>query len=173
MKLISKIYFSQDSTNFSMSDNSKMFNISSKYFSIFNNKLPSIWAAHIARDFLTCYSCSHYSYMVRGNHLSFMNKTFSKTIMHRTRFWNRYLNENKESIRKNIFTCMLYVHNTMKLSRHEKVCLMRLFHVSTFQEQVFFITSWCHKLFILQKRVCKATNKLCLLTKKIQKRVSE
>ena len=29
-------------------------------------------------------------------------------------------------IRKNIFTCLFSVHNTISLSRHEQVCLMRL-----------------------------------------------
>ena len=43
--------------------NSKMFNITSKYFSLFNNNPPAGWATHIARNFLTCYSCSYYSYM--------------------------------------------------------------------------------------------------------------
>ena len=32
--------------------------ISSRYFSISNNKPPASWVAHISRDFLTCYSCS-------------------------------------------------------------------------------------------------------------------
>ena len=31
-----------------------------KYFSIFNNKQPASWVAHITRDFLTCYSYSYY-----------------------------------------------------------------------------------------------------------------
>ena len=42
-----------------------MFNITSKYFSIFNNKPPARWVAHIARDFLKCYSCSYYSSVVQ------------------------------------------------------------------------------------------------------------
>ena len=45
------------------SENSKIFNIASKYFSFFNNKPPVGWVAHIARDFLTCYSCLYYSSM--------------------------------------------------------------------------------------------------------------
>ena len=40
-----------------------MFNITSKYFSIFNNKPPASWVAHVTRDFITCYSCSYYSSM--------------------------------------------------------------------------------------------------------------
>ena len=54
---------------FSHPRNSKMFNIISKYFSFFNNKPPTIWVAHITRDFLTCYSCSYYSSMLRHNRL--------------------------------------------------------------------------------------------------------
>ena len=30
------------------------------------------------------------------------------------------------NIRKNIFACLFSVHNTISLSRHEQVCLMRL-----------------------------------------------
>ena len=29
-------------------------------------------------------------------------------------------------VRKNIFACLFSVHNTITLSRHEQVCLMRL-----------------------------------------------
>ena len=32
----------------------------------------------------------------------------------------------KADIRKNIFACLFSVHNTISLSRHEQVCLMRL-----------------------------------------------
>ena len=45
------------------SENTKIFNITSKYFSFFNNKPPVGWVAHIARDFLTCYSYLYYSSM--------------------------------------------------------------------------------------------------------------
>ena len=31
-----------------------------------------------------------------------------------------------QNIRKNIFACLFSVHNTISLSRHEQVCLMRL-----------------------------------------------
>ena len=42
-----------------------MFNIASKYFSLFNNKPPASWVAHITRDFLACYSCLNYSSMIK------------------------------------------------------------------------------------------------------------
>ena len=42
-----------------------MFNITLKYFRIFNNKQPESLVADIIRDFLTCYSCSYYSSMER------------------------------------------------------------------------------------------------------------
>ena len=45
-------------------ENSKIFNITSKYFSFFNNKPPASWVAHIATYFLTCYSSSYYSSIV-------------------------------------------------------------------------------------------------------------
>ena len=38
-------------------------NIVSNFFSFFNNKPPVIWIAHVTRDFLTYYSCLHYSSM--------------------------------------------------------------------------------------------------------------
>ena len=53
----------QGSTFSHTRENSKMFNISSKYFSFFNNKPPTSWIPHITRHFLTCYSCSYYSSM--------------------------------------------------------------------------------------------------------------
>ena len=36
------------------------------------------------------------------------------------------LMNNQPDIRKNIFACLFSVHNTISLSRHEQVCLMRL-----------------------------------------------
>ena len=41
-----------------------MFNITLKFFSIFNNKPPAGLVTHIARDFLACFSCLYYSSMV-------------------------------------------------------------------------------------------------------------
>ena len=60
----------QDSTFSHSPENSKMFNITSKFFSFFNNKPPASWFAHITRDFLTCYSCSYYgSSIFKGSHI--------------------------------------------------------------------------------------------------------
>ena len=53
----SRFYFSY------IPKNSKMFYITLKYFTFFKNKLPAGWVAHIARDFLACYSCSYCSSM--------------------------------------------------------------------------------------------------------------
>ena len=49
---------SQDSTISHTFENSKMCNITSKYFRFFNNKPSAGWVAHITEDFLTCYFCS-------------------------------------------------------------------------------------------------------------------
>ena len=57
----------QDSAFSQTRENSKIYNITSKYFSFFNNKPPGCWVVHITRDFLTCYSCSYYSSMVKRN----------------------------------------------------------------------------------------------------------
>ena len=54
----------QDSTFSHTQENSKMYNITSKYFNFFNNKPPVRWVAHITRDFLICYSCSYHSSML-------------------------------------------------------------------------------------------------------------
>ena len=45
-------------------ENSKMFNITPRYSSFFNNKTPVSWVTHITKDFLTCYSFSYYSSML-------------------------------------------------------------------------------------------------------------
>ena len=60
----------QDSVIFFIWENFKKFNITSKYFSIFSIEPAANWVAHIARDFITCYSCSYYSTMLQG--LSFI-----------------------------------------------------------------------------------------------------
>ena len=51
------VYTNQDSTFSHTHENSKIFNITSKYFSFFDNKPPASWVAHITRDFLICHSC--------------------------------------------------------------------------------------------------------------------
>ena len=56
----------QDSTFSHTHKNSKMFNITSKYFIFFNNDPPASSDAHITRDFLTCYSCLYYISTVLG-----------------------------------------------------------------------------------------------------------
>ena len=61
--------------------NSKMFNITLKYFIIFNNKPPASSVAHIARDFLTCYSCSYFSSMVAIK---------KRTIVHINDYYNLF-----------------------------------------------------------------------------------
>ena len=57
------------------------FNRTSKYFSFFNNKPPASWAAHIIRDFLTCYSCSYYSFMHQYNSTVIISKIFIISII--------------------------------------------------------------------------------------------
>ena len=63
---IQKSLFAKTNQDFTFShnhENSKMFNITSKYFSFSNNKPPARWVAHITMGFLTCYSGSYYSSM--------------------------------------------------------------------------------------------------------------
>ena len=50
-------YTNQDSTFSYTRENSKMFNIKSRYFSFFNNKPPASRVAHATRVYLACYSC--------------------------------------------------------------------------------------------------------------------
>ena len=39
---------------------------------------------------------------------------------------NKQITKQVYNIRKNIFACLFSVHNTISLSRHEQVCIMRL-----------------------------------------------
>ena len=69
----------QDSTFSHTHQKSKMFNVTSKYSSFFNNKLSVSWIAHVTRDFLTFYSCWLYSSML---HLTSMTlNSPSKTTL--------------------------------------------------------------------------------------------
>ena len=54
--------------------NKKMFNITPKYFRIFNNNLPASWVKH------ACYSCSYYSSMVNDTHIESCSTQFSTRI---------------------------------------------------------------------------------------------
>ena len=54
-------YTKHDSTFSHTHKNSKMFNITLKYFSFFNNKPPARWVEHITRNF---FSCSYYNSMI-------------------------------------------------------------------------------------------------------------
>ena len=60
---------------------SKMFNITLKYFSFFNSKPPASWVA----DFVTCYSCSYYSSMLKRNRI---NATLFLTNIFGLIFWS-------------------------------------------------------------------------------------
>ena len=77
----------QDSIFHHTRENSKMFSITSKYFSFFNNKPPANWIAHITRDFLTYYSCSYYSFMIILSKYS-MPFCLISEIIHRGNQWN-------------------------------------------------------------------------------------
>ena len=80
----------QDSTFSQHRENWKIFNIISKYFSFFNNKPPTSWVPHITRDFLTCYSCSYYSSMLKVN--NFKTERYSrKSIVNKCILdWNNH-----------------------------------------------------------------------------------
>ena len=43
-----------------------MLNITSKYFSFFNNNAAASSVANVSRDILTCYSCSYDSSMIKS-----------------------------------------------------------------------------------------------------------
>ena len=61
-----------------------MFNITSKYFSFFNNTSSASLIAHITRNFLTCYSCLCYSsmYIATFNDAVLMQWCIQNTIKH-------------------------------------------------------------------------------------------
>ena len=85
----------QDSTFSHTRENSKMFNITSKYFSFFNNKPPASWVAHITRDFLTYYSCSYYSSM------------FGRSLLFLFIHWLNYLTDYLTDYWTWLFACLL------------------------------------------------------------------
>ena len=58
-----------------------MFNITSKNFSVFNNKPPASWVAHITKDFLTCYSCYYYSYILLEINLVSLNPIAERVLI--------------------------------------------------------------------------------------------
>ena len=72
-----------------------MFNITSKYFSIFNNKPRASWVAHITREFLTCCTCSYYSSMnysliciyLHSKHTRIRKNIFHKKSLNGFFFW--------------------------------------------------------------------------------------
>ena len=82
--------------------NSKMFNITSKYFSFFNNKPSASWVAYITRDFLACYSCWYYSSLCE-HCLSFYQE-----IAVATNTRKRFSTFKKEEIRNYYASCRDY-----------------------------------------------------------------
>ena len=82
----------QDSTFFHTPENSKH-NITSKYFSFFNNKPHVSWVAHITRDFLTCYPCLYYSSMHKPDvNIFWEEKNFLKRNKQRqSLIWNEHV----------------------------------------------------------------------------------
>ena len=90
---------SEDSTFSHTRENSKMFNITSKYFSFFNSKPPESRLAHITRDFPTYYSCSYYSSMERRNKELF-NPLAKIISIHETR--TKHQQSPKENFKKKI-----------------------------------------------------------------------
>ena len=81
-----------------------MFSITSKYFSIFNNKPPASWVAHVTRDFLTCYSCSYYSSMLQRSLDSFIQLSSIKDL----RFWKILTLKAKSYLRQQLFIFTRY-----------------------------------------------------------------
>ena len=57
----------------------KIFNITSKYFSIFNNRPPASWVAHITKDFLRFYSCSYYKSLFSVKAFSTFSEVYPAT----------------------------------------------------------------------------------------------
>ena len=54
-------------------------------------------------------------------------KMWSSTAFKTFDSYTIIMNNNTDNVkRKNIFACLFSVHNTISLSRHEQVCLMRL-----------------------------------------------
>ena len=81
----------------------KMFNITTKHLSFFNNKPPASWVMHIGRDFLTCYSCSYYSSMIMSTFLrQYLNISGVFSVSEKDNIWNKRILWNIVQI--NLFT---------------------------------------------------------------------
>ena len=90
-------------------ENSKMFNITSKYFSFFNNKPPVSWVAHITTDFLTSCSYSHYISIV-------LHKICMEKVLEEHFFCNSFGCPYRPNATK---TCLNAALNTLNFSQQE------------------------------------------------------
>ena len=67
----------------------KIFNITWKYFSIFNNKPLTSWVAHITRDFITYSSCSYCTFMLFHMKAEVFLKYFVHDYMFKSPPWRK------------------------------------------------------------------------------------
>ena len=99
-----------------------MFNITSKYFSFFNNKLPASWVAHITRSF-TCYSYSYYSSMLQVITSSVINQLST------CGFWSKFVKFRKiYSLSERIF---IFYFKLMGYLFKEKIMTSKFSHALT------------------------------------------
>ena len=95
----------QDSTISHTREKSKMFDITSKYFTFFKNTPPATWVAHTTRNFITCYSCSYYSFMMEGNRKFMAQKTEKSSLWVKEKSKEK---ENKSCQNKEIDWCTVW-----------------------------------------------------------------
>ena len=128
----------QDSTFSGTHENSKIFNITSKYFSFFNNKPPANWIAHITKVFLSCYSCSYYSSMlvIKRYDLNYFDYWTEKNIIER----------------KFLFATTFFKEELIKLTINDKYITLNIFYISYFIFRIY-------NLYLLRSFAKEVSNK--------------
>ena len=129
-------YANQDFTFFHTRENSNMFSITSKYFSLFDNKPPASWVAHITRDFFTRYSCSYYSSMLKASISSNSNWHWASEFLKDFMVW-RYSNR---------FCTISYAFYTIGIWINFKSvhfeCYRKISFISTFETREVKMGNW-------------------------------
>ena len=126
-------------------ENSKMFSITSKYFSIFNNKPPASSVADITRDFLTCYSCSYYSSMVACNHfvectIDLIHYMLNKFKTEFRNFFSHFVSEISHSCFSRFFVKVYIVIASLK--RHKNTSLVTFHFLNDIDQKMKSILSF-------------------------------
>ena len=119
----------QDSTFSLTRENSKMFNINSKYFSFFNSKTPARCVAHITRDFLTIFL-----FVLQFHGGTFILRRFQVTISRLFKMIYGYL-KTASSRQDNPETILRCLWNIL-LETYQYICLQDIFKKSYLDQRI-------------------------------------